>query len=383
MLLEKATGWLEARRTPALDVLLALVLVAVELTTARHESAGVISLETIAAAGIALRRRAPSVMAVVVGIAMGAGQVLKPRDVTSLAGVAALLIALYSVGAYQRSLIRSSIIGLALSVLGNSDLIRYGLGSDGFWPFRFLFVVAAWVVGWAMHRRVRERDAASLRADVLAEQQEKVAAEAVARERARLARELHDEIAHNVSVMVIQAAAAASVLDQEHKAALQALESVQRSGRQTILELRRLLGILRDSEENEELVSDPSLESINELCERVRAAGLQVELKIEGVPSKLPSSVDRSAFRIVQEGLTNVVKHAHAAAATVLIRYQPQAIELEVSDDGQGAISFGNGYGLVGVRERVHLFGGTFHAGARPHGGFEMRARLPIAESMP
>jgi signal transduction histidine kinase len=206
-----------------------------------------------------------------------------------------------------------------------------------------------------------------------------LAREAVAEERARIAREMHDSVAHSVSVMVLQAGAAEQVLAVSPDRARESLQTIQDIGREAIVELRRMLGLLRDPVEDASLAPQPSVGRLDTLFGQVRAAGLPVELTIEGQPRRLPPGVDRSAYRIVQEGLTNALKHAGPAHASVTLRYGDRALELEVLDDGRGATDAnGGGFGLIGMRERAALYGGELDAGARPGGGYALRARLPL-----
>jgi signal transduction histidine kinase len=206
----------------------------------------------------------------------------------------------------------------------------------------------------------------------------------VADERARIARELHDVVAHNVSVMVVQAGAARRTIERDPDRAREALTSVEATGRQALDEMRRLLGVLRTEDEATELrAPQPSVSHLDELVAHVREAGLPVDLVVEGEPRPLMSGVDMSAFRIVQEALTNSLKHAGPAHARVRLRYGEHDLCLEVVDDGRGLAadapaSNGGGHGLVGMRERVALFGGELQAGPRTGGGYVVSARIPL-----
>ncbi len=214
----------------------------------------------------------------------------------------------------------------------------------------------------------------------LAEREREVAArEAVVAERARIARELHDVVAHGVSVMVVQAQAGPRLLG-EPEAAGEAFRSIETTGRDALVELRRLLGVLREGDDQPATTPQPGLDRLDALVEQVRAAGLRVDLRVEGDPVLLPAGVDLSAYRIVQEALTNTLKHAGRAEAEVIIRYRASVLELEVLDNGTGPSTQlnGSGHGLVGMRERVTLYGGVFEAGSRNGHGFAVRARLPI-----
>jgi signal transduction histidine kinase len=215
---------------------------------------------------------------------------------------------------------------------------------------------------------------------------EHAAAEAVAEERARIARELHDVVAHHISVMVVQAGVARAVGASDPAAAANALRQIEASGRTGLAEMQRLLGILKAPGGGGALEPQPGLERLPELLEATRNAGLRVEAIVEGSPRQLPPGVDLSAYRIVQEALTNTLRHAGEARARVSIRYVVDAIEIEVVDDGGGTGAEpkgGAGHGLIGMRERVQVFGGVLDAGRQSGGGFRIRARIPAAEAEP
>jgi signal transduction histidine kinase len=226
----------------------------------------------------------------------------------------------------------------------------------------------AWLLGRALRGRGLHAEQLAQRAAQLEAEQQAQARAAVAAERARIARELHDVIAHSVSVMVIQAGAAEQLLEQTPERARGPLEAVQDTGRQTIVELRRLLGILREDGQGLSLTPQPGLAGLDLLLEEMRQAGLLVQLRVEGRPWPLPPGADLAAYRIIQEALTNALRHAGPAQAEVIVRYQDHAVELEILDDGQGphdGSDEGTGHGLVGMRERVALYGGTLQAGPR------------------
>jgi signal transduction histidine kinase len=245
-------------------------------------------------------------------------------------------------------------------------------------------VTVAWVIGLGWYRRFKHTVALEERA-LRAEQERETAARiAVAEERARIARELHDVVAHSVSIMVLQAGAVRTRLAVDQKDEREALLAVERTGREALTEMRRLLGAMRAEREEAELAPQPGLGHLDELLAQVRASGLPVELRVEGEPVALPAGVDLSAYRIVQEGLTNALKHAGPAHAQVVLRYGAGGVEVEVADDGRGSATVASGgHGLVGMRERVKLFGGDFEAGPRNGGGFAVRARLPVEAASP
>jgi signal transduction histidine kinase len=276
-----------------------------------------------------------------------------------------------------------------------------GVALAGFWTAAALpptaglgYVLgdAVWATGvtlgvWGLGRLLRSRRLLSRRleqrADRLEREQEERARLAVADERGRIARELHDIVAHNVSTMVVQAGAGKRVLEHDPGRAREALSSIEGSGRQALAEMRRLLGILRTDREGLALAPQPSLAHLDALIEQVRRAGLPVELKVIGQRQQLPSGVDVSAYRIIQEGLTNAIKHAGPAHAEVVVRYGDRDLDLEILDDGRGLDGSADngarkGHGLVGMRERVNLYGGTLETGSRGSGGYAVRARLPV-----
>lgn len=244
----------------------------------------------------------------------------------------------------------------------------------------YVWLLAAWAVGRTV-RGWREKSVALEQANrELAAQRELQAQAAVTVERGRIARELHDVVAHNVSMMVVQAGAAARVLDGDQPNVSDALDAIAQTGRRTVDEMRTLLGVLRNDRDPAARKPQPGLADLEQLVDGVRAAGLPVTLRVEGEPRPLPQAADLSAFRIVQEALTNALKHAAPARADVVVRYVPEAVSLEVFDTGSGrANGSGTGHGLVGMRERVAMFGGELEAAPQPAGGFAVRVRLPLA----
>jgi signal transduction histidine kinase len=233
--------------------------------------------------------------------------------------------------------------------------------------------VAAWAVGRALGERARRAADLEVHADRLKREQET----AVAIERARIARELHDVIAHSVSVMTVQAGAARLLLDEDSARARQSLVAVEETGRQALAEMRRLLGILR-GDERQTLAPQPGTADIESLVDQVRAAGLPVDVVVEGRPRALAPGIDLAAYRVVQEALTNALKHARATHAGVSIHYGRDALELAVVNDGRVPRDGRGGHGIVGMRERVTLYGGEFDAGPRSEGGYAVHARLPL-----
>jgi signal transduction histidine kinase len=246
-----------------------------------------------------------------------------------------------------------------------------------FIPLRF---VVAWVAGYALRERAEQAEAAEERAFHAELEREATARIAVAEERTRIARELHDIVAHAVSVMVLQVGAVRHKLpaaSEDHDL----LRGVERAGRTALAEMRRLLAAMRREGDEAELSPQPGLDGLDSLLDEVSRAGLPVELHVDGTPLPLPRGIDLSAYRIVQEGLTNALKHAHASDADVTVRYRPDELEIEVRDNGQGSATNGGlGHGLIGIRERVMIYGGKMTAGTAVGGGFVLTTRLPLAE---
>jgi signal transduction histidine kinase len=286
------------------------------------------------------------------------------------------IVAFYSVGAHEderRSVaayVISVVVGLVPAAILNST--PGSVGAVLVWTF------AAWLVGRII-RSWRSRAEALERANRELEQQRELQAEAaVAVERGRIARELHDVIAHNVSMIVVQAGAAARVLEGAQPHVRAALEAIETTGRDTVDEMRRLLGVLRDDGNGALLSPQPGLADLGQLVANVREAGLPVEVRVEGEASPLPPALDLTAYRIAQEGLTNALKHAGPACAELVLRYEASSVEIEVRDNGAGSgTGGGTGHGLVGMRERAALWGGRLEAG-RTVGGWCVRAWLPI-----
>ena len=239
----------------------------------------------------------------------------------------------------------------------------------------------AWAAGFALRMRGEQAEAAEERAEHAERERESAARVAVAEERSRIARELHDIVAHAVSVMVLQVGAVRHKLPDSLAEDRDALKSVERAGRTALAEMRRLLAAMRSEGDEAELVPQPGLDGLDSLLDEVGRAGLPVALHVDGNPVPLPRGIDLSAYRIVQEGLTNALKHAHASDADVIVRYRPDELEIEVRDNGQGsATSDGLGHGLIGVRERVKIYGGKMSAGKATDGGFVLSTRLPISK---
>jgi signal transduction histidine kinase len=284
-----------------------------------------------------------------------------------------VLVAVYSVGAHTRG--RALALG-SLVVLGGIAAAMIADGSSlnvsGFLFFGF-FLGGPFLAGIAIRIR-RERESS------LARERDERARAAVAEERTRIARELHDVVAHAISVVVLQARGGRRSLASEPEEARRALDAIEATASQALAEMRRLLGMLRADDEAVGLAPQPGVAGLGALVEQVRDAGLPTELHVEGKARELPPGVDLSAYRIVQEALTNALKHAGTRArARVVVTYEDDGLLLEVVDDGTGpAQSNGDGHGLTGMRERVSVFGGRLESGPRPEGGFAVKARLPL-----
>ena len=271
-------------------------------------------------------------------------------------------------------------LGLIIGLAGAAVVVE---NKPGHQAEEFIFipvlVAIAWLAGFALHERSEQTEAAEGRARQAEQEREAMAHIAVAEERARIARELHDIVAHSLSVMVLQAGAVRHRLAGDLAEDKSALEEVEEAGRQALAEMRRLLGVMRRDDDERDLTPQPSLASVDALVDQISGAGLPVHLHVEGEPIALPTGIELSAYRIIQEGLTNALKHGRASRADVTLRYIRDALEVEVCDDGQGrATTDGAGYGLLGIQERVKIYGGTMTAETAPGRGFALKTRLPL-----
>lgn len=333
--------------------------------------------------GLALRRRFPVVVG---GMALTilSLHLLVVGDVesASLAVLIAIMVATFSLGAYgaPREAVSVGLAGLvslaAVAVVKSKPV--------GDLLFVAVIMFTPWLAGLELHRRGRRLTQLERHAADLDQQAEQRARAAVGEERTRIARELHDVVAHAMSVIVVQAGAERHVLPDEQAATRAVLETIERTGRQALGEMRRLLGMMRSEDNELALAPQPSLDHLPDLCEQVRAAGLPVELEVSGAVGPIPPGIDVSAYRIVQEALTNALKHAGPARARVRVCYQPQHLAIEIDDDGRGAHGAAHdvGHGLVGMRERVTVYGGELEAGNRSEGsGYAIRVRLPFNQA--
>ncbi|MEV0932655.1 sensor histidine kinase [Streptomyces phaeochromogenes] len=365
--------------------------------TANQEAAGtdlpavVIPVTLLLCLVIALRRRLPEKM-LLLAVAVGVAQLA--LDVSVVPADFALLVITYTVASNgtrwaSRLALTAGLFAAPLSQLRWPEGNTSGAGHVAIVVFQMVPFALAWVLGDSLRTRRAYFAQLEERAARLEKEREAQAKVAVAAERARIARELHDVVAHNVSVMVVQADGAAYVLDSAPDQAKKALETISGTGRQALAEMRRLLGVLRTGEHQEsgEYVPQPDVEQLDDLVEQCRSSGLPVDFKIEGTPRPLPSGVELTAYRIVQEALTNTRKHGGPnTGASVRLVYFDDGLGLLVEDDGKGAPhelyeeggADGRGHGLIGMRERVGMVGGTLDAGPRPGGGFRISALLPL-----
>jgi signal transduction histidine kinase len=275
--------------------------------------------------------------------------------------------------------------GLAVVLAGAAIIVyndpTHAAGDLIFVPSLFAI---GWLAGFALHGRAEQAEAAERRAVEAERERETAARLAVAEERARIARELHDIVAHAVSVMVLQVGAVRHKLSDTLAEDADALRGVEQAGRTALAEMRRLLAAMRRDEDEVELAPQPGLDGLDSLLEEIGRAGLPVRLHVDGEPFPLPRAIDLSAYRIVQEGLTNALKHARAGNADVTVRYRVDELQIEVHDDGEGAsASNGLGHGLIGIRERVKIYRGEMTAGTATGGGFTLSTRLPLDGDRP
>jgi signal transduction histidine kinase len=334
----------------------------------------------VLAMGLALllRRARPFTTLVVV---LGAGILgelvaLGPPDLLSM--VFMLIAACYSMGAHAE--LRRASIGLGAGVVGATTIAALYDPADVAFPV-VAFVIAPWLIGRALRNHLVLTRELAEKADQAAHLREQEEQRAVTAERRRIARELHDVLAHNLSVMVVQASGGGRLVHRDPERAVEVAALIESTGRDAMTELRHMFGAVR-REEGEPLDGPPSLARVERLAQRARDAGLPVEVVVDGEAEPLPPGVDLAAYRVVQEALTNAYKHAGPAHARVHIRYEPHEVVLEVSDDGMGAGAageLGGGHGLVGMQERVALYGGDLQAGRARGGGFAVRARFPLA----
>ena len=384
--------WATDTRALLLDVLLAWTLAAaalVELVSLADGGAvplGAVALVLVQSTALTFRRRAPMAVYAIVGVGT---IVYSWLGFTSNVAGLGVLIAVYTVAAHEplaEALIAGGVyvVGMFLSLLGVS---RAAGTTPELFLAEFLINLLALALAWTIGVTIRTRRAyvASLEARnaLLEREREDNARLAVALERGRMARELHDVVAHSVSVVVVQATAAERIAETDPGAARAAMQNVASIGRDALAEMRRVLDVLRDEDAVAEGRSpQPGIDELTSLARQMEDAGLPVELSVQGTERALPVAAALSAYRIVQEALTNTLRHAGPARARVILRYLPDALEVRITDNGAGAQPGetsieGGGHGLIGMRERVALFGGELEAGPRPEGGYAVRALIP------
>jgi signal transduction histidine kinase len=337
------------------------------------------ALGTIAYGALAWRRSRP----VIAGVVMFACWTVTNVALGDIEGLNLPLVSVvfmaYAMGAFAQG--PWAVAAPIVLVVGMESIIST-FPDNVFTDYVFppMFGVIAWLAGRGLRTRARlteELHEAAVRAQ---EAHELQIARAAADERRRIAREMHDVVAHSVSVMVVQAGGARRILEQDPQRAVEAAAHIEDVGRAALTEMRRLLGMMHHGEEEAGRAPQPTLRELDSLIARSRAAGLPVTLVVEGAPQPLPPGKDLAAYRVVQEALTNAIKHAGAAPTSVTVRWEPSCLELEIVDRGGKAMngSNGSGHGLVGMEERMRLYDGSLRAGPAAGGGFEVVARLPL-----
>jgi signal transduction histidine kinase len=374
---------LDRLRTKPADALLALALaIALELQVVLGGEPGAVPASVVGAIALtgplAWRRRAPLAVALafasVSALQSVLGGELFAGDPPLLGALAAGVLAFYSLGAHAPD--REATAGLIVGVAG----MWAGVLASGEIDVPS-FVFSAGLVGLAPWLAGRASRARRLRAEALERERDQRARAAASEERQRIARELHDVVAHGVVLMVLQAQGARRILEHDTDRAREALEAIEETGQTALAEIRRSLGVLRDEHARAELAPQRSLDDLGALVDEMREAGLMVDLRVEGEPRELRDGIDRSAYRIVQEALTNTIKHAGLVHTRVTVSYEPDGLVVEVADEGGGVAADGGGpgQGLAGMRERVRLHGGELEAHPVAGRGFVVRARIPLA----
>lgn len=363
-----------------LDTAIALGLVtwSVADSLAGGESWPVLVAGAVMAGLIALRRRyAAAVAAAVAAVMLGQTLLATPPEQEWL--LVTVIVACYSLGAFEPRWTRSLAALAAVAVAVSVGILRDPSDSAGnIVPTVLIFLAAPWGAGRVLHGRQRRTEDLAERIGWLEREQELLAREAVTRERTRIAREMHDVVAHSLSVIAIQADAAEGALARDPDLAREPLDAVKRTAREALTEMRHLLGLLREDSDQPDRHPLPGLSSLETLVDQVRAAGLHVELEVHGRDEPLPGGADLSAYRVVQEALTNTLKHAGATRVDVRVEHRSDRVAITVQDDGTpGAVAGTDGRGLVGMRERATLHDGTLEAGPRPGGGYRVHLELP------
>ena len=375
-----------------LDRLLVAVLVVAAwvnvLTASDRQGSVALNLLVITVMGLSLlwRRDRPFVPVVCCGIGMPLTAAVLTAPPYIFVSIAMMATASYSAGAHLER--RLALRGLALVVLSLGTVVLIFDPSDWFFPIA-IFGIAPWLAGRAMRNQTMLARELAEKAELAEHARQEEERRAIVSERSRIARELHDVLAHNLSVMVVQAGGARRIVEKRPDQAAGVADLIERTGREALAELRHLFGPVRHGD-GEDLQGPVGIDRVEELAARARAAGLSVHVHVEGDRVKLPTGVDLTAYRVVQEALTNTLKHGGRAQASVTVSYQPNEIVLSIEDDGvaTGELrdelgELGGGHGLVGMRERVELYGGLLQAGSRPDGGFAVRVRLPTRPLVP
>ncbi len=377
-------GLLRRFGDPLLAGVLALVMSLELVAWARDDMAPATGAALLACLPLALRRRSPvaSFLLVMTGIEL-LGWVQPGFDNDSFGLVAVLFIALYSLGRHTTGLEAwvggaGLVAAMLLFVHDDGGLGQADLGDAG---FALMFLGGPWAAGLAMRLRHEREITLGAENQRLHAEQEARAARAVAEERSRIARELHDVVSHAISVTVLQARGARRTLDSDPVAVREALDAIERTNTSALGDMRRLLAVLRDTEDEvDEHAPQPTLARLDDLLGHVRQSGVPVEVETFGSARDLPPGVDLSAYRIVQEALTNVIKHSADATARVTLEYGDTDLAVSVVNDGTPRKNgTGLGHGLIGIRERVAVVGGEVEAGPAPDGGFRISARLPYS----
>ncbi len=366
-----------------------VVIETIDLATT-SELEGPLVLNLVVMTGIALsflwRRSRPMVTALstLVGLVVMAVFLTQPPNLVS--AVLMLIATGYAVGRHMGGRPSASIVALGTAVIVTLSILFDP--NDILFPVTFFWIVP-WLAGRTIRNQTRLARELSEKAERAQHAHEEDERRAIALERSRIARELHDVLAHNLSVMVVQAAGARQVLEKNPERAVEAASLIERTGREALAEIRQLFGPVRRGGGAEPLSGAQTIARVDDLARRARAAGLRVELRVTGDAVELPAGIDLAAYRIVQEALTNALKHSPGARARVTVAYEPNEIVLSVEDDGEGPRDdyelggAGGGHGLVGMRERAAVYGGVVQAGRGPDGGFAVRARLPTRPLVP
>jgi signal transduction histidine kinase len=334
-----------------------------------------VPVAVIVTVAVAFRRRWPLAVSVVVMSAWGV-QSIAAHVPSALWELVVVMLVAYGPGAYAEG--RRAIAGLLVNFAGITLITALDPAPDVSFFTPVVFAAGPWVAGRLVRRhwaQARELDA--LNAELERRRADDLAA-ATERERARIARELHDVVAHSISVMVVQAGAAEQVVRADPEQTAAALASIRRTGKGALAEMRRMLGVLRAGEPG--LAPQPGIDDLSALVDQMRSAGLDAHVRFEGDRAALDPGRELAAYRVVQEALTNTLKHAGAARADVTVRFGPGHVELEVADNGSAVHNGSGGHGLIGMRERMALYGGSVDAGPRDCGGWTVSARIPAGE---